>query len=70
MQNTSNNTNKAMAPIGKGMKPYQEMGEIVKKDNDLNYVPKIPIAEPKLKTHNSTSANVFTTTLIIMLKTN
>lgn len=47
--NTSNNTNKAIAPIRKGMKPYQEMGEIVKKDNDPNYVPKIPIAEPELK---------------------
>ncbi len=47
--NTSNNTNKVIAPIRKGMKPYQEMGEIVKKDNDPNYVPKIPIAEPELK---------------------
>ena len=50
MQNTSNNTYKAIAPIRKGMKPYLEMGEIVKKDNNPNYVPKIPIAEPKLKT--------------------
>lgn len=47
--NTSNNTNKAIAPIRKGMKPYLEMGEIVKKENDPNYVPKIPIAEPELK---------------------
>lgn len=47
--NTSNNTNKAIVPIRKGMKPYLEMGEIVKKDNDPNYVPKIPIAEPELK---------------------
>ena len=47
--NTSNNTNKAIAPIRKGMKPYQEMGEIIKKDNDPNYVPKIPIAKPELK---------------------
>ena len=47
--NTSNNTNKAIAPIRKDMKPYLEMGEIIKKDNDPNYVPKIPIAEPELK---------------------
>ena len=67
--NTSNNTNKAIAPIRKGMKQYQEMGEIVKKDNAPNYVPKIPIAEPKLKTHN-TSANASTTSLIILIKTN
>ena len=47
--NTSNNANKAIAPIRKGMRPYQEMGEIVKKDNDPNYGPKIPITEPELK---------------------
>ena len=68
--NTSNNTNKAIAPIRKDMKPYLEMGEIVKKDNDPNYVPKIPIAEPELKNHNNNSANASTTSLIILLKTN
>lgn len=47
--NTSNNTNKVIAPIRKDMKPYLEMGEIIKKENDPNYVPKIPIAEPELK---------------------
>lgn len=47
--NTSNNTNKAIAPISRDVIPYLEMGEIVKKDIDPNYIPKIPIAEPELK---------------------